>query len=206
MAKVIIADDHGTLRAGLAMLLKDIGHEVIAQASNGKELLDQLELCKPDLILMDIQMPVMGGIEATTLALQRYPDLKILILSMFTDESYYNTLVQLGAKGFILKESDHDEVAMAIDTIIAGRLYFSQELLVNLLKKKQIIQQIDLKPREKDILKLLCNGLSSAEIADKLCISTRTVEKSRSELLQKTNTTNSITLAIYAVKNNLIEI
>jgi len=206
MAKVIIVDDHKTIRSGLALLLKDIGHEVIAQASDGKEFLELLKVAVPDLVLMDIQMPVMDGVEASTIALQEYPDLKILILSMFTDEKYYNSLVQIGAKGFILKESDHDEVASAINTIMTGKLYFSQELLVELLKKKQDIKQIDLKPRELEILKLLCKGMSSIEIAKELFISTRTVEKSRSELLQKTNTTNSISLAIFAVKNNLVNV
>lgn len=206
MAKVIVVDDHKTLRSGLTLLLKDIGHEVIGQASNGREFLDLLDQNIPDIVLMDIQMPIMDGITATREALSKFPELNILILSMHTDEEYYNTLVNIGAKGFIMKESDHDEVTLAINTILSGRLYFSQELLVDLLKRKRETHAIILKPRQKEVLQLLCEGLSSAEIANKLFISTRTVEKERSDLLQITSTTNSISLAIFAVKNNLVVI
>jgi len=206
VAKVIVVDDHKTLRSGLTLLLKDIGHEVIGQASNGREFLDLLDENIPDIVLMDIQMPIMDGITATREALSKFPELNILILSMYTDEEYYNTLVNIGAKGFIMKESDHDEVTLAINTILSGRLYFSQELLVDLLKRKRETNAIILKPRQKEVLQLLCEGLSSAEIANKLFISTRTVEKERSDLLQITSTTNSISLAIFAVKNNLVVI
>jgi DNA-binding NarL/FixJ family response regulator len=204
--KVIIVDDHKAISAGLCLLLKDLGNEVIGQASNGIEFLKLLETLTPDIVLMDIQMPGMNGIEATKIALQKYPTLKILVLSMFDDEKYYNSMIELGVKGFILKESEHDEIEQAINAIMAGKHYFSQDLLVNLLKKKHDLKSITLKPREKEILQLLCKGLSSVEIADKLHVSSRTVEKTRSELLQKTDTTNSISLVIYAIKNKLVEL
>lgn len=204
--KVIVVDDHKAISAGLCLLLKDLGNEVIGQASNGIEFLKLMETLNPDIVLMDIQMPEMDGIEATKIALQKYPNLKILILSMFDDEKYYNTMIELGAKGFILKESEHDEIEQAINAIMSGKHYFSQDLLINLLKKKHDLKSINLKPREKEILQLLCNGLSSVEIADKLHLSPRTIEKTRSELLQKTETTNSISLAMYAIKNQLIEL
>lgn len=206
MAKVLLVDDHKTMRSGFALLLKDLGHEVIGQASNGIECLKLLETCSPDIVLMDIQMPEMNGIEATKIALQKYPSLNILVLSMYDDEEYYNSLINIGAKGFILKDSEHDEVEVAINAVFSGKLYFSQSLLMNLLKRKHDIKQLNLKVREKEILQLLCKGLSSAEIADKLNLSSRTIEKIRSELLQKTETTNSISLAIFAVKNHLVEI
>jgi DNA-binding NarL/FixJ family response regulator len=206
MAKIILVDDHKALRTGLALLIRDLGHEVIAQASNGKEFLEILDQYEADIILMDIQMPEMNGIDATRLALEKNPVLKIIILSMFNDEEYYNTLINMGAKGFILKESEHDEVDSAIKAVMSGKPYFSQELLLNLLKRKQVAPSLNLSPREKDILKLLCQGLSSAEIADKLFLSTRTVERVRSELLQKTDTSNSISLAIFAVKNGLVNL
>jgi DNA-binding NarL/FixJ family response regulator len=206
MARIILVDDHKTIRTGLALLLKDLGHEVIAQASNGREFLDLLPAFDPDLVLMDIQMPVMNGIDATKKAMELKPDLKILILSMFNDEEYHNNLINLGARGFILKESEHDEVQSAIQAILAGKPYFSQELLINILKRKHEMPQFVLKAREKEILQLLCKGLSSAEIGDQLFLSSRTVERVRSELLEKTETSNSISLAIFAVKNGLVEL
>lgn len=206
MSKIIIVDDHKAMLSGLSLLLKDLGHNVIAQAINGKEFLKLLETNTPDVVLMDIEMPVMNGIEASKEALKIYPELNILVLSMYNDEEFYNSLIDIGVKGFILKESDHDEIDRAINSILAGKHYFSQELLVKLLRKKQEKNQIFLSSREIEILNLLCKGLSSVEIADKLFLSSRTVEKIRSELLQKTNTSNSISLAIFAVKNNLVEI
>ncbi len=204
MTKIILVDDHKALRAGLALLLKDLGFEVIGQASNGIEFMQLLETCKPDVVLMDINMPQMNGIEATKNGIQKYPDLKILILSMFNDEQYYNDLINIGAKGFIQKESDHDEVYKAITAIENGKLYFSQELLLNIIKKNNEIDRLELKPRDKEVLYWLCKGLSSTEIGEKLLIGLRTVEKIRSELLQRTKTNNSISLALYAVKNRLI--
>lgn len=205
--KVIIVDDHKAMRSGLAFLLHELGDiEVIGQASNGKEFLKLLETESPDIVLMDINMPVMDGIEATREALKIMPDLKIIALSMYSDEEYYHSLIELGAKGFILKESDHDVVRDAIDTVMSGKPYFSHELLMNLLKKKHDIRQIHITDREREVLKLICQGHSSVEIAEMLHVSVRTIEKDRSELLQKTGTNNSISLAIFAVKNRLIDI
>jgi DNA-binding NarL/FixJ family response regulator len=206
MANVILVDDHKSMLSGLSLLLKDLGHEVIGVATNGREFLKLLQNIQPDIVLMDIEMPVLNGIEASKEALKLFPDINIIILSMYNDEEFYNSLIEIGVKGFILKESDHDEIERAINSVVAGKHYFSQELLIKLLHKKKEINQLSLTPREIEVLNFLCKGLSSAEIADKLFLSCRTVEKMRSELLQKTNTTNSISLAIYAVKNNLVEI
>ena len=203
--KIIIVDDHAVLRKGLAHLLTELGNEIIGEASNGVEFLDLLKDLTPDIVLMDINMPVMDGIEATRRALEIHPDLKILVLSMYSDEEYYFTMVDLGVKGFVLKEADHEELEEAISSLMANRPYFSQSLLLNLLRKKNEIATISITPREKDILRLLSKGLSSSEIADNLHLSVRTVEKSRSELLQKTDAPNSIGLVLFAVKNKLID-
>jgi DNA-binding NarL/FixJ family response regulator len=205
--KVLIVDDHKAMRTGLAFLLHDLGNiDVVGEASNGKEFLDLLITIVPDVVLMDINMPVMDGIEATRKAMELYPNLKILILSMYNDEEYYQTLIELGAKGFILKESDHDVIQRAIDTVMEGNPYFSQELILSLLRKSHEIKRIQLTLREKEVLKLICLGHSSAEIAGILKVSTRTIEKSRSGLMQKTETANSIGLAVFAVRNKLVDL
>jgi len=205
--KVMIVDDHKAMRNGLAYLLKEIGNiDIVGQASNGKEFLDHLSTILPDIVLMDISMPVMDGIEATRIALEKYPELKILALSMHDEEEYFQSLIELGAKGFILKESDQDVISEAIVTVMAGKPYFSQEIVLRLLKKNHIIRKIQFTDREKEILKLICQGHSSSEIADQLHLGIRTVEKCRSDLMQKTETNNSISLAVFAVKNRLIDI
>jgi len=205
--KVVIVDDHKAMRNGLAFLLNELGNiDVVGQASNGREFLELLPKVMPDIVLMDISMPVMDGIEATRLALEMYPTLNILALSMHNDEEYFQTMVELGAKGFILKESDHDVIRDAIITVMAGKPYFSQELILHLLKKNYNVQKIHFSDREKEILKLICHGYSSQDVADRLTLGLRTVEKCRSDLMQKTGTSNAISLAVFAVKNRLIDI
>jgi len=211
--KIIIVDDHDIFRDGLKSLisLKNIA-SVVGEASNGKEFLEILETNKPDLVLMDISMPVMDGITATEKAISMFPDLNILALSMFSDEEYYYKMINAGAKGFVLKSSGKDEIIRAIQTVSEGTSYFSNELLRRLLIKfgpKNENAQSQMKAftkREFEIIALMCNGLSAAEIADKLCISKKTVEGHRTRLFAKTGTKNSIALVIYVIKNHLVEI
>lgn len=203
----IVVDDHKIFRESLAyMLTNQIGVEVIGMAGNGKEFTVLLDQVKPDIVLMDIEMPIMDGVEASRVALNKYPDLKILVLSMHDEDEFYNTMIDLGVKGFVLKESDSTEVQRAISEVLDGRLYFSQDLLLRLLKKKKTQVNIELTQREKEILSLIAQGLSNQEVADKLFLSIRTVEKHRSDLLDKTESKNSISLVVYAIKNGLVDI
>jgi DNA-binding NarL/FixJ family response regulator len=205
--KIILVDDHKLFRSGLKFILGEIdGIEIIGEASNGKEFLDILNHLKPDLVLMDISMPEMNGVEACKIALGQDPNLKILILSMFGEDAYYNTMIELGVKGFILKDTDNNELKTAIQTILNGNSYFSQELLLKIIRNKNSSPAIKLSRRESEILELICKGFSTIQISDQLHISHRTVERHRASLLSKTESSNSISLAIYAIKNNLIQI
>ena len=203
----VIVDDHKIFRESLTYVLESQANvNVIAQANNGLELLLFLKHTKPDIVLLDIDLPVMDGVEATREALRLYPDLKILVLSMHKDEEFYSAMIDLGVKGFILKESDTEEVIKAVDEIVKGSLYFSQELLLGLLKKRKDSICIELTPREQEVLALIAKGLSNVEIGEKLFISARTVEKHRAELLLKTDSKNSVSLVVYAIKNGLVTI
>lgn len=205
--RAIIVDDHQMLRDGLKHIITEIGYiSLIGEASNGKEFLDLLDISVPDLVLMDINMPVMDGIEATRIAKERFPDLKILVLTMYSEEQYYHSMVELGVNGFILKHSGYEELERAIQAILSGNHYFSQDLLINVLKQKSTPSTIQLSKREQQILMLICKGFSNNEIAEKLFLSPRTIEGHRSELMNKTHTSNSIGLVIYAIKNKLIAI
>jgi DNA-binding NarL/FixJ family response regulator len=202
---VVIADDHTLFRNGLKLILEDIENiEVIADVANGKELIEVTPVLKPDLIIMDINMPQVNGIEASRMLLQEFPDLKILVVSMYSDEQYYNSVIENGVKGFILKDADNSELRLAVNTILNGKTYFSQELLLKLIRNHQTNSQISISSREREILSLLYQGLSSAEIAEKLFLSERTVENHRANLLDKTGCRNSLSLIIYALKNNLL--
>jgi DNA-binding NarL/FixJ family response regulator len=205
--KVAIVDDHKILREGLKRILKDIPNvEVVIEASDGAEFIKQLDFITPHIAIVDINMPVMNGDEAVKLAKQKLPNLKVIILSMISSEDYYNTFNKLGVDGYLLKESDYEELNHAITSVMKGGKYFSQELLVNLLNHRNPEIHINITKREQEILQLLCSGFATQEISDKLHLSVRTVEKYRSDLLLKTGVSNSISLVLYAIKNKLVEI
>jgi DNA-binding NarL/FixJ family response regulator len=213
--KIIIVDDHQMFREGLKFLLDGISSvEVIAEAVDGADFIKLLSTCIPDLVLMDINMPNMDGIEASRKALEMMPELKIIVLSMFGDESYYYQMIQAGVKGFILKKSGSSELVTAINSVMNGEEYFSNELLKNVImsfgSKKQIknadeIKLINFTLREKEVLTLICNGFSTKEIADKLNISARTVEVHKSNLFLKTGTKTTGSLISVSIKSNLVE-
>lgn len=210
--KVIIVDDHTLFRNGLRILLNNMeNYHVIGEAANGKQFLDLLKISVPDLVLMDISMPVMDGIEASTIAHEMYPDLKIITLSMYGEEDYYYKMVDAGVKGFVLKNSDIKEVKTALDVVYDGGSFFSSELLQNLVNSLKSAPKSKefhavLSEREMEILILICQGLSNQEIADKLFISKRTVDKHRANILEKSESKNTAQLVVFAIRNRLVEL
>lgn len=209
--KIIIADDHQLFRNGLKILLNAFPEfEVTGEASNGAEFIDIMRTLNADVALMDINMPEMDGIEATRKGLKINPELSIIALSMYGEEDYYYKMVDAGARGFLLKDSDINEVKEAILTVRKGGSYFSQELLHHVIQKIKLRENenksANLSKREKEILLKICEGLSNQEIAESLFISKRTVDKHRANLLGKTNSKNTASLILFAIKNKLIEI
>ena len=210
--KIIIADDHTLFRNGLRILLNNLeNYRVIGEAANGRQFLNLLETEVPDLVLLDINMPVMDGIEAATLAHEKFPELKIITLSMYGEEDYYYKMVNAGVKGFVLKNSDIKEVKTALDVVFDGGSFFSSELLQNLVNSlkssaKSKETHTELSEREMEILILICQGLSNQEIGDKLFISKRTVDKHRANILEKSDSKNTAQLVVYAIKNKLVEL
>jgi DNA-binding NarL/FixJ family response regulator len=215
--KIFLVDDHTLFRNGLRGLLNARPDcEVIGEASSGEEFLEKLpEYENVDIVFMDIAMPGISGDETTARALEMRPDLKVITLSMFGDEDYYYRMVSVGAKGFLLKSSDIDEVTTAIETVANGGSYFSQELLDGLMNYLQpapqpapvvVEEEEALSERELEVLIEICKGLSNQQIADKLFISKRTVDKHRANILDKTGCPNTANLVVYAIKHNLVEI
>jgi len=211
MIKIIIADDHRMFRESLKKILSlDKIAEVIDEAENGIELLELLNIHKPDVILMDIAMPEMNGIEATKKALQKQPDVKILALSGFDDDKYYYSMVEAGVKGFVLKNSGIAELKNAITEVYNNNSWFSSELMQKVITKlnakSKKNKSTDLSEREMEILQFICESLTNDQIADKLNLSSETVKWHRSNLLEKTSCLNTAGLVIYAIKNQLIEV
>ncbi len=209
--RIFLVDDHKLFREGLKLLLHNL--ECISEvyeAPSGMEFLQALESNMPDIVFMDIEMPDMDGIQTTEKALSQFPELKIIALSMYSDEAYYSRMIEAGVKGFLFKDSEIQEVETAIMLVASGKSYFSQEIMVNILqntsKKKIIPKTFDLSDREKEVLFHICKGLSNIEIADVLKLSKRTVDKHRENILLKTNSNNTASLVIFAIKNGIIEI
>jgi len=185
--------------------------KVTGEAANGKEFLALLAEREPDIVLIDIQMPLMNGIEATRIALDEYPDLKIVALTMFDDEEYVQSMIDAGARGFLLKNITKDILDQALQAIQSGKNYYSPELFEFFTKKvvrepRQDEEEVQFTRREKEILQLICDGLTNKEIADRLFISERTVVGHKSNLLSKTNCKSSVGLLSYAIRNKLVEV
>jgi DNA-binding NarL/FixJ family response regulator len=203
--KVFIADDHQLFRDGLKYILSESDNFiVVGEASNGKELIEKYNETKPDIILLDINMPVMDGLASAREILKMNSKQAILVLSMYDSEEYYNAFIDMGVKGFLLKDSSNQELITAIGKILKGDSYFSQQLLMKIIKNKDEAEYVHLTSREKEVLQLICMGASNFEISEKLFISQRTVERHRANLLEKTKSSNSIKLVLFAIKNNIV--
>ena len=203
---VFICDDQQLFCDGIKSIVTEKGYAIAGEASNGKDLLKKLETIQPDVILLDINMPEMNGYEAAKVILKNNPQQQILIISASDNEKYYTDFVNLGVRGYILKSSTKQELLSALQKITLGESYFSQSLLLNIIKSKDSGKTTRLTKREKEILQLICAGLSNPDISEKLQISPRTVERHRANLLKKTNSSNSIAMVLYAIQNGLITV
>ena len=211
---IFIVDDHAIFRDGLKSVLNQIeGFQVIYEAETGKEFLSVLDKFTPDIVLMDISMPEMDGIEATEKALVKYPTLKIITLSSYSDHVYYYKMIKAGVQGFVLKKSGKEELEKAIKEVYEGNNFFPQDILRNLIFKishqgKETIHEneIGISKRETEVLELICRGNTNSEIAEKLHISPKTVDNHRTNLLFKTSTKNAAHLVMFAIKNHLVEV
>jgi DNA-binding NarL/FixJ family response regulator len=208
IARVIIVDDHVIFRKGLLAILNEIDFvKVVGEASNGNELLELLKKQSADVILMDIKMPLMDGIEATKKATAKYPEIKVIALTMFDEISYFNKMIEAGAAGFLLKKTTSEELEKAITLVLEDESYFSEEFMnsVNIhLKPRQTSTSVVLTEREQEVLDLICKGFSNIEIAKFLGVSSRTVDGFRAKLFEKTGAKNAPNLVMFAIKNGLV--
>lgn len=208
---VYLVDDHSLFREGLKLLLSNLDYiDNIYEAENGQQFIDGLVKNHVEIVMLDIEMPVMNGIQAAQKAKEIAPGIKIIALSMYSDENYYLSMIEAGACGFLLKNSNFQEVEKAITDVYNDKSYISIEILNNILKQPQKSGLInineELTEREDEILLLICKGLTNNEIADRLGLSKRTVDKHRENLLQKTQSKNTANLVIYAIKNGIMKI
>jgi DNA-binding NarL/FixJ family response regulator len=209
---VLLADDHKIVRDGIKLMLESQPEiNVIAEAENGMEVLQKLKHQKVDIIVMDINMPEMDGITSTRAVKEKYPDLKILALTMSNDDLHVRQMIQAGASGYIMKSAGRKELKDAINTIMKGQHYFSSEatesIMMDLVKgkgKSTTPDPIHITDRELEILELIVQEYTNQEIGEKLFISSRTVDAHRRNLLQKTGARNTAGLVKYAFQHNLV--
>ncbi len=214
MIRIVIVEDHTLFRKGIKSLLAKVpDFEVVAEFTNGKEFIDNIFEITVDVVLMDVEMPEMNGVEAARLSNIKRPEIQIIALSMYSDQKYYSEMIRSGISGFVLKEASPEELEKAIRDVNTGLGFFSPKLLQKALnnitqqdKIKKNIEKLKLTERETEILEFICKGLSNNEISKKLFLSPRTVESHKSKVLKKTNTKNTAELIIYAIKNELVEI
>ncbi|WP_297930432.1 response regulator transcription factor [uncultured Alistipes sp.] len=208
--RIALVDDHTLFRNGLKGLLEHCsGCRVVEEAGSGEEFLARIDRTEAEIVFMDFAMPGIDGAATTERALARRPELKIITLSMFGDESYYTRMVEAGARGFLLKDSDIGDVIEAIRTVAGGGSYFSPGLLSTLtgrMRSREDVPDEQLSAREREILVAVCRGLSNQEIADELFISKRTVDKHRANILEKTGCKNTASLVVYAIRQGIVEV
>ena len=202
--RIIIADDHSLIRQGIkAMIAQEPGLEVIAEAADGRELLEALKKIHPDMVILDISMPQVSGIEALGEIHRLYPEIRILVLTMHSNAQYCYHALSAGAHGYLLKDDSDTELLPAIQLIRHGKDYMSPQLTPEIPKEIRDPKK-RLTKREKEVLELVVNGLTSKQIGEKLRLSPRTVDRHRSSLLKKFNMKNSVDLVNYVIKNSLI--
>lgn len=213
MIRIAIADDHGVMREGLRLQLQQHeGFEVVGEAADGRQAVKLADELKPDVMIMDIGMPNLNGIEATAQIAKRHPKVKVIILSVHSDEEYLLRALNAGAKGYLLKESAHLDLKRAVEAVAQGNSFFSptiskmlMEDFVQQLQRRGMKDSYDLlTDREKEIFQLLAEGKSNKEIASMLNLSVYTVETHRTRIMQKLDLHSAVDIVMYAVRKKII--
>ncbi len=215
--KLALCDDHNLFRVGMASILTQVpDFDLVLEAANGQELIDKIARKTPDVVLLDLQMPVLDGTATADFLRENHPLIKIVILTMHDEDRMVLHLLEKGVSGYLLKDADPGEVEKAIRKVMDDGVYLndfvSRAMLRKMTNTSTVVKQpstfynskVLLSEREKEVLKLICEGLSTAEISEKIFLSPRTVEGHRLRILEKTGTKNTAGMVAYAFKNNLV--
>ncbi|MBK6326487.1 MAG: response regulator transcription factor [Chloroflexi bacterium] len=214
--KLLLADDHAVVRSGLRMLLEaQPDMEIVAEAENGRETIEKVLAFQPDIVLMDIEMPGMNGIEATRKIKEESPETAVLALTMYEDDQYFFEMLKAGAAGYIPKRAAPDALVNAIRTVKKGEVFLypsmAAYLVEDYLQRDEAPEEdeadvVDLTTREREVLVLIAEGLSNGEISEKLVISIKTVDRHRENIMRKLNIHNRIDLVKFALKKGMIDL
>ncbi len=203
--KVLIADDHQLFREGLkALLLNAVDLDIVYEASNGQDVIDFVKDTAIDVALIDIDMPVLNGIETTKWLVNNFPNVKVIILSMHNQKSFVQNVIAIGAKGYLLKNTDFDTLHLAIKKVAKGDLFFDSNITLAAFNKNSFPSSYELSEKEVAILKYIVEGFPNKQIADKLSLSPRTIDTYRATIMKKLNVQNAAELIAYAIKNTIV--
>jgi two-component system, NarL family, response regulator NreC len=211
--RILLADDHGIVRQGLrSVLTRDASFEIVAEAADGREAVSIAESLTPQVVIMDIAMPELNGIEATSQIVKNNPQIRVIILSMHSDETYLLRALNAGAKGYLLKDSADVDLVRAVHSVCRNKPFFSPEIAqvlledyVRSLQQKRLQDSYELlTDREKEVLQLLAHGKSNKEVAVALDVSTNTIETHRNSLMKKLNLHNTAEIVLYAVRKKIV--
>jgi two-component system, NarL family, invasion response regulator UvrY len=215
MAKIVLTDDHSLLRSGLAALVQSLGHTVLFEVDNGKQFIEKLNPASlPDIVLLDINMPEMDGYETAQWIKINHPEIKVLALSMYDNETSIIRMLKSGARGYILKDSEPAELKAAIHALMEKGFYYSDLVsgkLMHAINKMEdesgdLKSLVPLNDRETDFLKYACTELTYKEIADKMFVSPRTIDGYRDTLFEKLHMKTRVGLVMYAIKNGIVNV
>lgn len=214
MIRIAVTDDMPIVLEGVRLLLDRVDDfEVVAEYVNGKDMVENIAHSGADIVLTDIDMPVMDGKTATRQLLSKFPEKKVIALSMYSDYGNYYDMISSGVRGFVLKQSSIRELEKAIRDVYSGGSFFSTDLLQNIIinlstsaEKKSIeCPSPELTKKETELLRYICQGLSNKELAEKLCVSIKTIESHKTRLIEKTSAKNTSGLIIWAIKNKIVD-
>lgn len=213
--RVLIVEDHTLLRAGLrALLAQEQDIEIVGEADNGRDAVRMIDMFLPDLVMTDLSMPGMNGIEAIIDIKRRYPNTRVLVLTIHKTDEYIHESLRAGADGYILKDASHDELRVAIRNVLNGKTYLSPDISAKVINgylgtnnsSTHVSNWDTLTHREREVLKLVAEGHPNKFIADYFCLSIKTVEKHRSNLMKKLDLHNASTLTAYAIEKGLLAV
>lgn len=214
MIRIAVTDDMPIVLEGVRLLLDRVDDfEVVAEYVNGKDMVENIAHSGADIVLTDIDMPVMDGKTATRQLLSKFPEKKVIALSMYSDYGNYYDMISSGVRGFVLKQSSIRELEKAIRDVYSGGSFFSTDLLQNIIinlstsaaKKSIEGPSPELTKKETELLRYICQGLSNKELAEKLCVSIKTIESHKTRLIEKTSAKNTSGLIIWAIKNKIVD-
>lgn len=213
--RIVLADDHTIVRQGMAKLLEgEVCFQIVGEAENGREVVNQVETLYPDIVVMDIAMPILNGIEATRQIVKYFPNTKVIVLSMYANDRYIDEVLQLGAFGYLLKDSSGDDIIKAIYSVMEGNIYLSPSISKKVVeefvsfKKDSLEHNLynKLTNREREVLQLIAEGYSTREIAELLCVSSSTIKTHRNHLMEKLHLSKNSQLIHFAIQLGIVEL